>query len=233
MKKIYIAPSTDPAKDEETLIAYAKQLQENGADFLHCDVMDGHFVERETINDKTIAKVNQNTVIPLDVHLMIEKPWRKIKKYLTAGANILVVHREAFDKPSTLIKTLRQIREGNCMAGLATNPSTNVEDIIQFLPEISLLLVMSVEPGKSGQSFIPATYKKVEELHRLRQKQSSTNEESHASGDLPFLIEVDGGVNPEIAKKLIELGADMLVSGNFIYKSENQKLSIKQLRGEA
>jgi len=210
---VKIAPSTDPAENLDELLKYAEEL-EPLAHFLHVDVMDGKFVEKTTLNSKDVEVLNSNTSLMLDVHLMAENP--DVKSYILAGANIVTVHYEAFEDKKNLISTLKEIRSLGALAGLSLKPKTDILDIVPYLSLIDIVLVMSVEPGKSGQKFINETIKKVVDLRNY-------------INDDPIQIEVDGGINPQVAKKLIMAGANILVSGNYIYSSKNRKEAINSL----
>ena len=157
MKKQYVAVSTDPVKSEnqcESVLGYAREVLNAGADFLHCDVMDGKFVPQKTIDEKVVGFVNSNCLIPLDVHLMTVNPQRTILKYKKAGANILTVHYEAFKCKLKLKAALKKIRKLKMLSGLSIKPQTEVSEIENLLPLCDVILVMSVEPGKSGQKFL-------------------------------------------------------------------------------
>lgn len=228
-KAFYVCPSTDPVNPEdknfeENLIEYAKLIQNSGADFLHCDIMDGKFVERTTYNSSTLKLINDNTTIPLDVHLMTQYSNRQLKKYLLAGADILTLHIENFIKNNKLqtnkIKKIAKfVSKNNCLFGLSIKPDTNIKFLDKIFKFIDLILVMSVQPGKSGQKFLENTYDRVKYLDDKRK-----------NNNLKFLIEVDGGVNPEISQKLKDYEVDMVVSGNYVFKSNNKQDAIKSLK---
>ena len=218
MDKILIAPSTDPIKTVEGIINYTKIIETN-ADLLHCDIMDGRFVDKVTYSFDVLKEIKNNTLLPLDVHLMMQKPSKKIKHYIKAGANIITIHYEAYNSRKKLIKDLKMIRKIGALSGLSIKPNTIVYEIFSLLSYCDLVLVMSVEPGKSGQSFIKDSFNKISELNKIR-------EDNQCS----FKIEVDGGVNPEVAIKLKSLGANILVSGNYVYSSEDKNLAILNLK---
>jgi ribulose-phosphate 3-epimerase len=223
-KKIYISPSTDPispqSKDfERKIIVYAKELLDSGADFLHCDIMDGKFVRNTTYDYEIVEKINRNCLIPLDVHLMISNPSTQINNYIEAGANFITIHYETFESDDELISTLKIIRKNKLLAGLSFKPKTPVEKIEKYLEYCDIVMVMSVNPGMSGKKFIESSYEKIRKLDEIRKAK-----------DLKFFIEVDGGINPEIAQKVKQLGANIIVSGNFIFTSKDRKEAIKLLK---
>lgn len=220
MKKyIYVAVSTDPIKGYQEICDYAK-LMENKADFLHCDVMDGVFVEKETYDYSLIKNLNMHTVLPLDVHLMVSEPLEVIDKYIKAGANIVTIHYEAFKDKNMLSKAIELIKSKKTLVGLSFRPETPFKEVKQFCYNIDVLVVMSVNPGKSGQRFINDTYKKLKEIDLFRHENNYN-----------FKIEVDGGVNKDNAKMLVQFGADVLVSGNYVYNSKDKGLAISEIRG--
>lgn len=217
-KSVDISVSTDPLSDFQSIIDYAKLLQ-GKADMLHCDVMDGKFVEKQTFDYSLIKSINASSLIMLDVHLMTAEPEATLEKYIKAGANILTVHYEAFSNKAQLIKAIQLIKSKNCLAGLSFKPETTVKEISNFLYYADIVLVMGVQPGASGQSMLPQTFDKVRSLANFRQ-----------ANKLTFKIEVDGGVNEQNTKLLSEMGADILVSGSYIFKAEDKEKAIKKLK---
>ena len=213
-----VAPSTDPVKEEDLLLSYAKKL--NGiADFLHCDVMSSNFVGHDTINADTVKNIYGRTLLPLDVHLMVNEPLNQVKKYVDAGAQIVTVHYEAFKNKKDLEKCLKKINKLGAMAGIALNPSTEVVEAMPYFAYADLVLLMSVVPGKSGQRFKESTYIKVKKLKQIKDDYGAR-----------FKIEVDGGIVPEISKKLKTLGVDIIVSGSYIYNAEDRARAVEELK---
>ncbi len=217
-RRLDIAVASDPVKDEQKLIAYAKSLQ-GVADFFHCDIMDGKFVAKKSIDYNIVSLLNAQTALPLDVHLMVKEPEGVIDEYLQAGANILTLHFEAFKDKKKLLKCLSYIRSKGALAGLSFKPSTQLSEIRSFLFYADVILLMGVEPGASGQTIKEQTFDRLKRITKFR-----------ADNKLAFKIEVDGGVNDSNAHVLYELGADILVSGSYIYNSENREKAIKKLR---
>ena len=218
MDRILIAPSTDPAKTEKDLVEYIHNIQAY-ADFLHCDVMDGLFVSRKTISYDTIALIKQNCLLPLDVHLMVENPMPVLGKYAESGANIITVHYESFESGAEFFNAIKHIKKLGCLAGVSVKPQTKIQEIYDVLEIVDLVLVMSVEPGKSGQHFMSETLTKISELNDIRVRNG-----------YKFLIEVDGGINNENCSQIINSGADVLVSGNYVYSADDKKVAIESLR---
>lgn len=213
-KNIYISASTDPIKDTQSVVEYAKLLQ-GKADFLHCDIMDGEFVKAKTYNYDIVKSINQHSLIMLDVHLMVKNPGEVYQNYIDAGANILTVHYEAVENKEKLVEILKQIKQSDVLAGLSIKPQTTFKQIKTFLFDVDVLLVMSVEPGMSGQKFMPEVLEKIKEIDAFRK-----------NNNLHFKIEVDGGVNEQNSPLLIENGVDILVSGSYIYNSKDKEKAI-------
>ncbi len=177
-----------------------------GADYIHVDVMDGHFVPNITIGAAVVASIRPATSLPLDVHLMIENPERYISDFVKAGADIITLHVEACPH---LHDTIRLIRQLGVKAGVSLNPATPLSAVEEFISHVDLVLVMSVNPGFGGQSFIPATLPKIAGMRRIL-----------ADRKLGTELEVDGGINAGNARKIVEAGADVLVAGNSIFRTE-------------
>lgn len=219
-KNIDISASTDPISDFQNIIDYAKKMQ-GKAEFLHCDIMNENFVQKNTYDYNVFSNINRNSLIMLDVHLMVNEPAGDIEKYIDGGANIVTVHYEAFADKEELAKTISRIKEKHALAGLAIKPKTPFKDIRSFAFNCDVILVMGVEPGKSGQELIEDMYDKVREIDQFRR-----------DNNLNFKIEFDGGVKPENAQKLIDCGVDILVSGSYLYNSKDKLLAIKALKCE-
>ena len=206
MKKIQISPSILSA-DFNQLGNEIKRLEEAGADMIHVDVMDGHFVPNLTIGPPVIKALRKYTKLPFDVHLMISPVHKYIKDYADAGADIITIHRETTDN---LEDSIQHIKKLNKKIGISLNPGTQVEVIKKFLEKIDLVLIMSVNPGFGGQKFIPEVLVKIKELKKIKDQQN-----------LNFDIEVDGGINFDNSKLVIDAGANILVSGTTIFKNNN------------
>ena len=196
------------------------KLSEAGADWLHVDVMDGNFVPNLTFGMPIVKSFKPHTRLPLDVHLMIERPERYIEEFVAAGSDYLTLHYESTD---VLEKSLQKIRALGCKAGLTVKPGTSIEKIKPFLSLVDLVLVMTVEPGFGGQSFMSNQVEKITKLKKWR-----------AEGLGTFLIEVDGGVTPITAPICLAAGADVLVAGSAVFNgektAENYKKNIQALR---
>ena len=206
MNKIKISPSILSA-DFSQLGNEIKRLEEGGADLIHVDVMDGHFVPTLTIGPPVIKALRNYSTLPFDVHLMISPVHKYIKDYAESGADIITIHPEATDDLKLSVNLIKKL---NKKVGLSLNPDTPIDKIKKFLSSIDLVLIMSVYPGFGGQKFIPNVIDKIKELKNIKKKQN-----------MKFDIEVDGGINFDNSKLLIEAGANILVSGTTIFKNNN------------
>ena len=206
MKKIKISPSILSA-DFSQLKNEIKKLEQAGADMIHVDVMDGHFVPNLTIGPPVIKSLRAHTNLPFDVHLMISPVHKYIKDYADAGANIITIHPEA---TKDLKESIKHIRDLGKKVGVSLNPETSVKTIENFLEDIDLVLIMSVHPGFGGQKFMP------EVLEKVRKSRNIINEKK-----LELDIEIDGGIDFDNNKMVIEAGANILVSGTTIFKKNN------------
>ena len=209
-RKPIVSPSLLSA-DLANLSSEIKAVEAAGADWLHIDVMDGHFVPNLTMGPPVVASIKKVTSLPLDVHLMIENPQDYLLPFVKSGADILTVHIETLTDAKAV---LDQIHHLGIKAGLSLRPSTSVDHIIPFLEEIDLVLVMTVNPGFSGQKFMPES---VEKIKVIRKKAPQ------------LLISVDGGINVHTKKECVGAGADILVAGNYIFKND-YKESITALK---
>ena len=206
MKKIQISPSILSA-DFSQLGNEIKRLEDGGADMIHVDVMDGHFVPNLTIGPPVIKNLRNSTKLPFDVHLMISPVHKYIEDYSKAGADIITIHPEATDN---LIDSINLIKKLNKKVGVSLNPNTKLDIIDKVLDKIDLVLIMSVFPGFGGQKFMPEVVQKIKSLKKLKEVRK-----------LNLDIEVDGGINFENSKTVIQAGANILVSGTTIFKENN------------
>lgn len=217
-KEVYVSISTDPINEYELIVEYAKEMQ-GYADFLHCDIMDGKFVPKKTYDYQLVNNINQNSLIMLDVHLMCEEPLMMIDNYLDAGANIITIHYEAFENKNDIMLALNKIKEGKALAGLSIKPETTLNEVRIFAHDFDVILVMSVEPGASGQKFMNEALDRIKQLNNLREENG-----------YKYKIEVDGGVNSDNIEQIIEAGADIVVSGSYVYKAHDRKSAINTLK---
>ncbi len=217
MKKIQISPSI-LSGDFSQLGNEIQRLEKGGADMIHVDVMDGHFVPNLTIGPPVIKSLRKHSTLPFDVHLMISPVHKYIENFANAGADIITFHPEASEN---IDETINHIKSFNKKVGLSLNPNTGINVIENFLDKINLVLIMSVHPGFGGQKFMPEVLKKIKDLHEIKKNKN-----------LNFDIEVDGGINFDNSKAVKDAGANILVSGTTIFK-ENKgdiKKNIDSLR---
>ena len=206
MKKIQISPSILSA-DFSQLGNEIKRLKDGGADMIHVDVMDGHFVPNLTIGPPVIKALKKQSSMIFDVHLMISPVHKYIEAYADAGADIITIHPEA---TNNLKSSILKIKELNKKVGVSLNPETKIDVILEHLDKINLVLIMSVNPGFGGQKFMPEVLNKIKELKKIQENKK-----------LDFDIEIDGGINFDNSKIAIKAGANILVSGTTIFKSNN------------
>jgi ribulose-phosphate 3-epimerase len=212
-----IAPSILSA-DFSRLGEEVKAVEEAGADVIHVDVMDGHFVPNITIGPLVVVGLRKLTSLPLDVHLMIEKPERYIEPFALAGSTWITIHAEVCRH---LRQAIKKIRKLNVRPGVVLNPSTSLKTLYPVLEEIDLVLLMSVNPGFAGQAFIPSTLKKIERLKRMIDQNRYTME-----------IEVDGGIKTENIGEVSKAGGDIFVLGTGIFKTKDYRQTVRKLRSE-
>jgi ribulose-phosphate 3-epimerase len=217
MKKIQISPSILSA-DFSQLGDEIKKLEEGGADLIHVDVMDGHFVPNLTIGPPVIKNLRKYTSLPFDVHLMISPVHKYIENYAEAGADIITIHPEATEN---LKDSINLIKKFGKRVGVSLNPKTEIETLITEIENIDLILVMSVNPGFGGQKFMPEVLDKIKKLKKIKDE-----------NNYKFNIEVDGGINFSNSKIVLEAGADILVSGTTVFKENggNIKTNIEKLK---
>ncbi len=212
MSGVIVSPSILSA-DFANLERDIKKVEKAGADWLHIDVMDGHFVPNITIGVPVVKSIKQVTNLPLDVHLMIENPEEYIKAFAAAGADIITFHYEAVENVE---ETIELIKSFGIKAGMSIKPLTNPEDVLEYLPLLDLLLIMTVEPGFGGQQFMQDCAEKIPVIKFLAPEN--------------LIIQVDGGINAETARICTQYGANSLVAGNYIYKSADIEQAVKSLK---
>ena len=215
---IKIAPSILSA-DFSNLIGDIIKVEEAGCDLLHIDVMDGHFVPNISLGTPIIKSLKGKTKLPFDVHLMIENPDRYIKDFVDAGASIISVHSEACIH---LHRTIEQIKNHGIKAAVALNPSTSLADIDYVLDDLDMVLVMTVNPGFGGQSFIPGMIQKIKRLRAMIEERN-----------LNIDIQVDGGIKPSNVHLVTEVGANIIVAGSAIFHSKDIKQTVEEIRENA
>lgn len=215
MSKIIISPSILSA-DFANLERDIKKVETCGADWVHVDVMDGHFVPNITIGVPVVKSIKHITELPLDVHLMIENPEKYVEAFALAGADILTFHYEAVSKDE-ILPLINKIKSFGIKVGLSIKPKTSPNEVLEYLPNLDVLLVMTVEPGFGGQKFMEDCAEKIKTIKSV----------AHSS----LIIQVDGGINDKTGKVCTKYGATSLVAGNYIYKSADIKSAIDLLRG--
>lgn len=212
---VQIAPSILSA-DFSCLGKEIRRIAQAGADLIHIDVMDGHFVPNLTIGPMVVSSIRKHSTLPFDVHLMIEKPSLFIDDFIEAGADLITIHVESAENPADLIA---KIKKHGKKAGISIRPKTNISQLIPYLPDIDLILVMAVEPGFGGQIFQKQTLDRLSEIKSLIGRKKIT-------------ISVDGGINLKTASACVLAGADILVSGSYIFKHRSYVQAINQLKKE-
>ena len=217
MRRILVAPSL-LACDFSRLAEEVRKVEDAGADWLHVDVMDGHFVPNLTIGPAVVEAIRRASGIPLDVHLMMDHPEQYLTQFIEAGAHVLTVHVEApgLSRPEALRDTLQRIRRAGAKAGLSLRPRTSAEALMPSLGALDLILIMSVEPGFGGQAFMPEAIPKIRQVR------------AQFPGDLA----VDGGINASTGAQCRDAGANVLVAGTYIFRSPSYRDAIQSLRGE-
>lgn len=212
---IKVLPSTNPCPENE-LLKYVKSLEDLNIEYLHCDVMDGVFVENRCLSFEKLKEIRNNCNILLDVHLMCDNVYDRVKQFATLKPNIITIHYEAVKSTKELIKSLNFIRSKDILVGLSIKPNTPIEIIERLFDQIDLILLMSVEPGKSGQIFIPESLDKIRKTKDL-------------IGDRRVIIEVDGGINEDNYKEVINSGAEFLVMGSAFYNAKDKKKLLNKI----
>jgi len=212
---VLIAPSILSA-DFSKLGEEINAVEKAGADWIHVDVMDGHFVPNITIGPVVVSKIRKTSNIFFDVHLMIENPEKYIEPFAKAGSDLITIHAEACKNLKSIIKKIKDL---GCKTGVSINPETSVDLIKDIIKDVDLVLVMSVHPGFGGQKFIPAVLPKIKKVKQIIDETGKN-----------IFLEVDGGINDKNAKTVIEHGANVLVAGNYIFKHNDYKKAIKSLR---
>ena len=217
MRKVVVSASSLPAgRNMSSQIDYLQKVSNFGADMYHLDVMDGNYVKYQTIDYTYLEQLKEKSSLLIDTHLMIANPEKYVDKYIKNGADIITVHYETFSNEDKLIKVLKRIKKNKKMAGLAIDIDTKVEAIDRFLKLIDMVVILCVKVGKGGQEFNKSALDKIKHVRMLNPD---------------ILIEVDGGINPTTAAQCVKAGADILVSGNYIFNNDIYE-AIKELKGK-
>ena len=212
---IKVLPSSNPCP-EDNLLEYAKSLSSLGIEYLHCDVMDGNFVENKCLDFETLKNVRNNSNILLDVHLMTENTFENVKKYAEIKPNIITFHYESPKSYKEIKKIIAFLKSKDILVGVSIKPNTPIDMIESLIEDIDLLLIMSVEPGKSGQKFIQESIDKIKKAKELIKGKD-------------IILEVDGGINLVNFKEVIEAGAEFLVMGSAFYNEKNKSMLLKAI----
>ena len=203
-----VLPSSNPCPEED-LVEYARSLEDLGVEYLHCDVMDGIFVTNKCLPIEKIAEVRNNSNILLDVHLMVTKSYDYVEKLIAIKPNIITIHYESPETIGEMEKIIKTIKKNDILLGLSIKPETAIESIAQYLDIIDLILIMSVEPGRSGQKFMPEALEKIAKAKKLTKGKD-------------IIIEVDGGINLDNYAEVVDHGADFLVMGNAFFTAKDR-----------
>ena len=213
---IKVCPSSNPCPENE-LIEYIRELENLGVEYLHCDVMDGEFVSNSCLRDmELLHEIRNNTNILFDVHLMVSNTFEEVKKYSQLRPVIITFHYESPRSAKEIIKICKYLKEKQILVGMSIKPNTPVCMLEPFIDYLDLVLIMSVEPGRSGQTFIPESIDRIKELKSL-------------IGDRKVIIEVDGGINENNYSQIVDAGAEFLVMGNAFYTSKNRAKLLKTI----
>ena len=214
---IRLSASINPCPEDKA-VEYVKNLQNLGVDYVHLDVMRSNFVANDVLHINTIYEIGDNTLLPLDCHLMVNEPLEILKEYVKLRPNYITIHYEAFANKEDIYKAIKLIKKYHILVGMSIKPNTFVDAIKEFLPLIDLVLIMGVEPGLSGQKMISNTIPKVKQLRNII-----------CEYEYDLKIEVDGGINEDNMKEVADAGADILVIGSKLYDSNDKKRFIQKV----